>query len=272
MKKITKVIIFSLLAALLLSIIAAVSLSALIEKDKDFDISSSQATLKSTPDYGQNYLNNLIFLGDFTSQNMVTSGALADGVDSNQVWTGKDGTLCLDYNIDKATIILPETDEEMLLTQALQEKKPRYLVITLGLENGVPYCDKDAFCEYYIKLIDTVKESSPSTKIIIQSILPVTAKFQRKNSAISNDKIDICNKWLCELAQDMNIRYLNTAESLKDSSGNLPRKYASEDGGSPNVEGYKIMLEYIRTHGYKEYPGTSKPTEAPTEHPTELEP
>ncbi len=271
MKKITKVIIISLLAALLLAIIAAVSLSALIEKDKAFDVSSSQATLKSTPDYGQNYLNNLIFLGDFTSQNMVSCGVLADGVDTNQVWMGKDGTLSLDYNIDKATIILPETDEEMLLTQALKTKKPRYLVITLGLENGVPYCDKDTFCEYYKKLIDAVKEGSPNTKIIIQSILPVTAKYQRKNSEISNEKINTCNKWLCELAEDLNIRYLNTAEALKDASGNLPRKYASEDGGSPNAEGYKIMLEYIRTHGYKEYPGISKPTEAPTESPTEAE-
>lgn len=270
MKKVSKVIIFSLLAALILAIIAAVSLYALIKKDKEFDISSSEATLGSTPDYGQNYLNNLIFLGDFTSQNMVSSGALADGVDTNQVWTGKDGTLSLDYNIDKATIILPETDEEMLLSQALKTKKPRYLVITLGLENGVPYCDKEAFCEYYKKLINTVTESSPSTKIIIQSILPVSAKYQRKNSEISNEKIDECNKWLCELANDMHVRYLNTAQALKDSSGKLPRKYASEDGGSPNAEGYRIMLEYIRTHGYKEYPGTSKPTEAPTEIPTEI--
>ncbi len=270
MKKTTKIIVISLLAALVLAIVAAVCLAALINKDNDFNVLKSEATLKSTPDYGQNYLNNLIFLGDFTSQNMVSTGVLADGLESNQVWTGKDGTLCLDYNIDKATIILPETDEEMLLAQALKVKKPRYLVITLGLENGVPYCDKDAFCEYYRKLIDTVKESSPSAKIIIQSILPVTAKFQRKNSEITNEKIDTCNKWLCELSEDMNIRFLNTAEALRDSSGNLPRKYASEDGGSPNADGYKIMLEYIRTHGYRDYPTVSKPTEAPTEIPTEI--
>ena len=122
MKKTTKVIIISLLAALCLAIIAAVCLATLIKKDKDFNISESEATLKSTPDYGQNYINNLIFLGDFTSQNMVSSGVLENGVDTNQVWTGKDGTLKLDYNIDKATIILPETDEEMLLAQALKTK------------------------------------------------------------------------------------------------------------------------------------------------------
>lgn len=269
MKKTTKIIVISLICALCLAIIATVCLAALIQKDKDFDISESEATLPPTPDYGQNYVNNLIFLGDFTSQNMVSSGVLINGSDSNQVWTGKNGTLSLDYNIDKATIILPETNNEILLTQALKAKKPRYLVITLGLENGVPYCDKNAFCEYYRKLIDTVREHSPSTKIIIQSILPVSAKYQRKNSEITNEKIDDCNKWLCELSEDLNIRFLNTAEALKDSSGNLPRKYASEDGGSPNADGYKIMLEYIRTHGYREYPGLIKPTEAPTDTPTE---
>ena len=270
MKKITKVIVISIIVALLLAIIATVCLVILIKDDDGFDISGSKAVLKSTPDYGQNYLNNLIFLGDFTSQNIISYGVLANGVDSNQVWTGKSGTLSLDYNIDKATIILPETDEEILLTQALKTKKPRFLVITLGLENGVPYCDKDVFCEYYRKLIDAVSESSPNTKIIIQSILPVTAKFQRKNREFSNKKIDLCNEWLCELAEEMNVRFLNTAESLKDASGNLYGKYANHDGSSPNAEGYMIMLEYIRTHGYKEYPADNKPTESPTENSTEI--
>lgn len=275
MNKTTKVIVISLLVALFLAIVAVVCLVSLIKKDSDFDISNSEATLKSTPDYGQNYLNNLIFLGDFTSQNMITEGVLSDGADSNQVWTGKDGTLCLDYNIDKTTIILPETDEEILLSKALETKKPRFLVITLGLENGVPYCDKEEFCEYYKKLVEAVRESSPNTKIILQSILPVTAKFERKNPEISNEKIDKCNEWICELAEELNVRFLNSAEALKDSSGNLGKEYSNKDGSSPNAAGYQKMFEYIRTHGYKDYPKTSipteKPTEEPTQKPTELE-
>ncbi len=269
MNKTTKVIVISLVVALFLAIVAAVCLSALIKKDHGFDISNSEATLKYTPDYGQNYLNNLIFLGDFTSQNMVVYGGLADGEDSNQVWTGKSGSLYLDHNTDKASIILPETDEEILLTKALEQKKPRYLVITLGLENGVPYCDKEAFCEYYKKLVETVQKSSPNTKIILQSILPVSAKFERKNSEISNEKIDLCNQWICELADELNVRFLNSAEALKNSSGKLAKEYANEDGSSPNAAGYQKMFEYIRTHGYKDYPGADKPTEAPTEKPTE---
>ena len=269
--KTKKVIIISLLVAVLLSIFAAVCLATLLRNDASADISSSPATLKGTPDYGQNYVNNLIFIGDFTSMGMVDCEVLDGGSESVQVWTGKDGTLALDYNTDKATIVLPETNEEMLLSKALSEKKPRYVVITLGLENGVPYCEKDAFCDYYGRLIEMIKEESPSTKIILQSIFPVTAKYQLKNKEYSNERIDTCNTWICYLAEKHNVRFLNTAEVLKDSSGNLLRSYANDAGSSLNTEGYKKALEYIRTHGYIDPPtkNTESATQAPTEAPTE---
>lgn len=270
-KKTKKVIIISLLVAVILAIVSAACLVSLIRRDDSFDISKSPATLVASPDYGQNYVNNLIFLGDFTSRGMVDCGVLDGGAESNQVWTGKNGTLPLDYNTDKTTIVLPETGEEMLLSDALSKKKPRYIVITLGLENGVPYCEKDAFCDYYGRLVETIKESSPTTKIILQSILPVTTKYQLINKEYSNKKIDLCNTWICELAEKHEVRFLNTAKILKDSSGNLAREYAANAGNCPNAEGYKKMLEYIRTHGYVDYPesSTQSPTEIPTEQPLE---
>lgn len=270
-KKTKKVIIISLLVASVLAIASAVCLASLIRRDERFDISKSPATLVATPNYGQNYVNNLIFLGDFTSFGMIECGVLDGGVESNQVWTGRNGTLPLDYNTDKTTVVLPEIGEEMLLSKALSEKKPRYIVITLGLENGVPYCEKDAFCDYYGRLIEMIKESSPTTKIILQSILPVTAKYQLKNKEYSNEKIDLCNTWICELAEKHGIRFINTAEALKDSSGNLAREYATDTGNCPNTEGYKKVLEYIRAHGYVDYPegSTQPPTETPTEQPSE---
>ena len=192
-----------------------------------------------------------------------------DGDRLPQVWCGKDGTLSLNYNIDKATIILPDNNTEILLTDALSEKKPRYLIITIGLDNGVPYCDEKAFCDYYQKLIDAVKENSPSTKIILQSIFPVTSRYERKNPAITNRKINDCNKWICSLADQNKLRFLNTAECLIDATGNLQKSFASKDGGSLNSAGYTAVLEYVRTHGYKEHPAPEVTTEGTSEIPTE---
>ena len=268
--KAKKIFAVSMLCAFVLVVAAVALLSSLSDKKSDFDISECPATLNGTPDYGQNYVNNIVFLGDRTILDMMTQLSSDNESLSPQVWSGKDGTLSLNYNTDKATIVLPENQSEMLLTAALAEKKPRYLVITIGLENGVPYCDKDTFCDYYQKLIDAVQKSSPSTKIILQSIFPVTSKYERKHPAISNEKISECNQWICALAEQNKLRFLNTAECLADSNGNLQKDLASKDGGSLNADGYAAVIEYIRAHGYKDHPNFELPTEQITEIPTEV--
>ena len=237
-----------------LAIVAVCFVVSYMKQEEAASISDNPSVLQPTPDYGQNYVDNIIFLGDFTSKDMISCGVLSGQKDSKQVWTGPAGTFSLDHKSDKATIILPDTGEEMLIAQALEERRPRYLIITLGLENGVPYCTKDAFIQYYEKLILQIKDASPNTKIILQSIFPVTRKFQSKNKAYSNDKIDQCNIWICELANKYQLRFLNSAEVLKTDSGVLNPEYANKEGSSLNYSGYIKVIEYIRTHGYKDHP------------------
>ena len=132
----------------------------------------------------------------------------------------------------------------------MQRRSPKYLIVTLGINNGVPYCDKEAFSEYYQNIIDVLKESSPSTTIILQSIFPVSKKAERKNPAITNEKIDEANSWIIELCAKNDLKFLNTASALKNEKGYLNSDYVSEDGISMNDSGYKKVLRYIRTHGY----------------------
>lgn len=261
-----KIIIISVITAIMLALVIISSLIFIINGDSKFDVSKSNATLTQTPDYGENYLNGLIFLTDRSISGMRDLSELRDSVGMPEIWTGSGGSLMLDSNTCNASVILSETGEELLIPQALEQKKPRYIVIALGFENGVPYCEKDAFCNYYDKLISAVEENSPDTKIILQSILPVTSKFEFVNSEYSNDKIDTCNAWICELAEKHNVRFLNTAESLKNGSGKLEGDFAGKDS-TLNTEGYKKMLEYVRVHGYKEPQADS--TQAPAEPSTE---
>ncbi len=251
MNKTTKIIIISIICALVLTFIAGISVYMFTQKDSRFDISKSPATLTSTPDYGQNYINNIVFLGDSTMYGMLEDNLLTGGDKSSQVWSGRDGTFPLDHNTYKATVTLLDTNEEMLITQALSDRKPRYLVITVGRENGVPYCDKETFTGYYTKLIEAVKKASPDTEIMLQSIIPVTGKFQRKNPEFSCDSISKCNEWICEMAEKQNVKFLNTAEVLSDSSGRLLKEFANDSGETLSSDGFKKMFEYIRTHGYK---------------------
>ena len=207
--------------------------------------------LSKTPDYGQNYINNIIFIGDSTISPMRSAAVLQGGEETTQIWSGESGSLALDYSIYTATIVYPETGESLSISEAITRKLPSYVVITVGAENGVAYCTEQRFKEYYSSLISIIKASSPDTKIILQSVFPISKKKQNDSSDLTNDKIDRANIWIEELAADSSVRYIDTASILKDSKGNLDAKYDSGDGITLNADGYRAMLDYIRTHGYK---------------------
>lgn len=244
-------------ATVILTVACVVSLITLLFRGIRSDVfaeseKSPEATkLAATSDYGQYYVDSMMFIGDSTIAGMISEGVLKDGRETDQVWTGENGDLPLDYNIDTATVVCSEDAKPLTVAEAIAERKPDYIVITLGINNGVPYCTEENFKAYYQKLITSIRSSSPDAKIILQSILPVSEKYAKSTSGVSADKIDRANEWIAELAKQNDVRYLDTASALKNAKGCLDSKYDSGDGLHLNADGYNAMLTYIRTHGYK---------------------
>ncbi len=207
--------------------------------------------LERTPDYGQNYIDSIIFVGDTTISALAESGALDADTGRLQVWSGAYKSLPLDYSIDKSEIIYPETNDGLTVAEAAALKMPEYIIITVGAENGVAYCGEEKFKSYYSKLIDALSEASPRSKIMLQSLFPVSDAYEEKTPAVTNEKIDRANLWIEELAKEKELRYLDTSSALKNSNGTLDAKYDSGDGLHLNQNGYLRVIEYIRTHGYK---------------------
>ncbi len=208
----------------------------------------SPAQLGRTDDYGDIYIKSMVFVGDKTIYAMKDANVLHD---NSLIWSGIGGSLALDYNTKTASLIYNENGDTANAADAAAIFKPQYMTITLALENGVEHCSEERFKEYYKNLISSIQASSPETKLILQSVFPVSKKVERNSPSISNDKIDRANIWIAEVADEMSIKYLNTAEVLKDSKGKLNTKYDSGDGICLNKEGYEAVLSYIRCHGYK---------------------
>lgn len=203
--------------------------------------------LAETADAGQAYIDKLVFLGDSTTYGLRAYKMLAGGKDTTQVWTPKIGTLTLSQ-ASFATIVYPETDEELTIADAVAKKKPEYLVITLGV-NGVAFMKEDYFKSEYKKIIDSVQTASPDTKIICQSIFPVAKSYARLDS-INNDLIDAANKWICEIAAECGVKYLDTNSALRDADGWLPEDYHNGDGMHLQTNSFTIELNNIRTHAW----------------------
>ena len=203
--------------------------------------------LAETADAGQAYIDKIVFLGDSTTYGLRAYKMLAGGKDTPQVWTPKTGTLTLSQ-ASFATIVYPETDEELTIADAVAKKKPEYLVITLGV-NGVSFMKEDYFKSEYKKIIESVQTASPDTKIICQSIFPVAKTYARLES-INNELIDAANKWICEIAAECGVKYLDTNSALRDADGWLPEDYHNGDGMHLQTNSFTIELNNIRTHAW----------------------
>lgn len=211
---------------------------------------SGDSVLAETEDMGQEYLDKIIFLGDSRTYSYKAYGVLSGGKKTKQVWTPKSGTMTLSSQ-SYVKIYYPDTKKDISIREAVELKKPEYMVIGLGT-NGVSYMDEEDFRNEYFSLINDIKKISPDTKIMINSIFPV-ADYYKRLDLINNEKIAEANRWLVKIAEESGVKYLNTAEVLVDERGWLNGKY--DNGGEAthlNKKGDEIVMTYIRTHGYQE--------------------
>ena len=211
-------------------------------------------TLSETADMGQNYQDSIIFVGDSTTAHLRSRGVLTGGTSTQQVWVPADNTLLLDFNITKKKIVHPATGIEMTIAEAAAEEKPAYMILTIGLNGITSFVNnKNLYQNCYGNLIDAIKEASPETKIILQSVYPVATnqKTFSVDAATLNGYIDTLNGYVKELAAAKEVRYLDTNSALKGPDGNLPESYQNGDGIHLTADGYRVILNYIRTHGYQ---------------------
>ena len=214
--------------------------------------------LAETADLGDEYIKKLTFLGESTTYGLQRYGVLPDGTNTLQVWTGATcvensvccaGTLSLSPTIDKARIYYPENGQALTIFDAVCQKQPEYLVVTLGLNNGASYYSEDEFKQCYRILLNTITSASSNVEIILQSLFPVAKTC--KIVAYTPERIALCNSWIQELAGEYEIKYLDTASVLSDSEGYLLTQYDNGgDGIHLNAEGLLTVLQYIRTHAH----------------------
>lgn len=206
--------------------------------------SSTEARLGETEDMGQEYVDKFVFLGDSTTYGL----GYYDVVSDSQVWTPASGTLTLSL-WSTATIVYPDDNSELAIKDAVAKKQPEYMLITLGV-NGVSFMDEKYFVTEYTNLVLAVKEASPNTKIILNSIYPVSASYPASNG-ITNDKINTANTWVERIANSTGVKYLDSESVIKDSNGAMPDSLSNDKALHLNADGFDLVINYLRTHGYQ---------------------
>ena len=121
---------------------------AYVKDVADVDAVDSPAYLSPTVDFGEYYVNNVIYLCDSTLSGMKDEDVLRYGSETRQIWTGTDGDLNLSKSTTKTEIIFPDNGETTYIADALKQKRPDYLIVSIGINNGVRYCTEEQFKTY----------------------------------------------------------------------------------------------------------------------------
>lgn len=195
--------------------------------------------LNKTEDAGDDYQNKTAYLGD-----SVSLGLGVFGNHPKEMVIAKGSINPMDAVIKQ----LIELDDGTFVNfpDALSRLDADRAVLTFGA-NAISVMSEETFLNYYIKLIDEVKEKNPDCEIIIQSISPIATTCTLKK--FTNTLINRANLLLLILAYSEDVHFLNSAPALKGDDGFLKLEYCSSDDGIHiNADGYTVWIDFLRTH------------------------
>lgn len=200
----------------------------------------SSGLLAKTADAGDAYIQKILFLGDSRINGMLYSRQIPAAN------TFAENGLSHSVALNKAIVNLG-TGKLLTIPQAVGIRKPAVMLVAFGI-NGVAYMGKTGFMKSYEAFIDALLAQSPDSRLIIQSILPVSKAYAQKDPRMENSTIDWYNQQLRALAEKKSLYYLDTAQALKGADNNLDPRFDKGDGLHFNAAAGEAILAYIRTH------------------------
>ena len=200
---------------------------------------ASTALLTETADAGTDYLNDTLFLGDSNTVRLYNNGLI-----SLQQFCAKEG-IGTQVALSEGIVTFKKVSNHYTIPQAVAMMKPRRVVMTFGTnDTGMEVPD---FIAHYTALIQAIQQSYPYTDIIVNTVPPVPADHSNYPH-MDQAKIDDFNMALLDLCEQLGVRFLNSAETLKGSDGYGIADYYTSGDIHLKSAGLKAVLNYIRTH------------------------
>ena len=201
---------------------------------------TSAALLPETADAGESYQKETLFLGDSNTVRLYANGLI-----SLQQFCAKEG-IGTHAALNEGIVTFKKDSSTYTIAQAVAKMKPRRVVIMLGTnDTGMSV---DEFIKNYTALVQAIQESYPD--IIVNTVPPVPANHANYPH-MDQTKIDDFNMALLSMCEQMGLKFLNSAEALKDANGYGREDYYQTGDIHLKPVGLKAMLSYLRTHAYQ---------------------
>lgn len=203
---------------------------------------TSSALLTETADAGAEYQDSTLFLGDSNTVRLYNNGLI-----SLQQFCAKEG-IGTQVALNEGIVTFKKDSNHYTIPQAVAMMKPRRVVMTFGTnDTGMAVED---FIANYTALVQAIQTSYPYTDIIVNTVPPIPENHSNYPH-MDQAKIDDFNMALLNMCEQLGVKFLNTAETLKGANGYGNPDYYTEGDIHLKSAGLKAALSYLRTHAYQ---------------------
>lgn len=155
------------------------------------------------------------------------------------------------YFQDKSVINLGLPGDTMIgmlnRVSMLTKANPSKVFIMAGT-NDLVHINLEQYEQRYIKLLDAIRDSLPSAKIYIQSVLP--SNHSMKKSTASNSKVQDANKVAERLCHEYGFTFINIYDAYIDDKNELIKEL-TRDGIHLHPESYGKWADIIKPYIYE---------------------
>ena len=200
---------------------------------------ASTALLTETADAGTDYLNDTLFLGDSNTVRLYNNGLI-----SLQQFCAREG-IGTQVALNEGIVTFKGDNNHYTIAQAVAKMKPRRVVMTFGTnDTGMEVQD---FISNYTALVQAIQAAYPYTDIIVNTVPPIPENHS-SYPHMDQAKIDDFNMALLNMCEQLGLKFLNTAETLKGENGYGNPDYYTDGDIHLKSAGLKAALTYLRTH------------------------
>lgn len=146
-------------------------------------------------------------------------------------------TSCVNFASDSSTYTI---------VQAIPKMKARRVFVQLGSNDVDGTVSVDSYIADYKQFLQSIRSAYSYCDIIAVAVPPV--KQDSTDAAQIQTYIDQFNQALAVACSDLDVKYLNTAEVLKNSDGYAESTYF--EGSGYSASGARVVLEYAKSHAY----------------------
>jgi lysophospholipase L1-like esterase len=128
--------------------------------------------------------------------------------------------------------------------------QPATLFISIGINDIAGNIPRNITLSNICNFVNQIIESSPSTKIVVHSILPTNSVYGEQKAELSNhyhknEQVVELNNLLKAKSDLLKFSFVDLYSSFVDASGNLNSEFAYTDGLHLNPKGYLLWADIL---------------------------